>query len=294
MWRAMQTGRLAFGAGRPGLFVVGLLALLQVGCHGTAESLGLSPNRDLNTAERSRLGLVWVLPGIEGESGFNHSIARGLASGGVPGAIRIYDWGNGVPGAYLLNLSMYDRNRARARELAASLALAVKEDPQRQVDIVAHAGGCAMALWMLEALPAGVAVDNVVLINPLVSVDYNLVPALQRVRGRMAAFYSRRDMGFLFAGPGVLGTMDRRWEASAGQRGFRLPMHVSSDGIRLYQEKLDQVAWNEGMAEVGNHGLDVTSSAEPFVRRWIAPRLLRYERPPPAEAVRPVRLEMIP
>ena len=50
---------------------------------------------ELQSEERRRLGLILVLPGIEGEGPLNHNLARGLAEGGLAGSIEIYDWTTG-------------------------------------------------------------------------------------------------------------------------------------------------------------------------------------------------------
>ena len=64
---------------------------------GSAARLGLAPlgrraarfHRGLDTLERQEAGLVVILPGIEGCSSVNDSIARGLIEAGCPAAIRI-------------------------------------------------------------------------------------------------------------------------------------------------------------------------------------------------------------
>ena len=71
-------------------FARGCLSILGAVVHPLGRFSG--PLLDnLRTAERLQRGLVLVLPGVEGESCLNHSIARGLADGGVEAAIEIFD-----------------------------------------------------------------------------------------------------------------------------------------------------------------------------------------------------------
>ena len=58
-----------------------------------------------------------MLPGIEGESFVNHSIARGLADGGVEAAIEVYDWTTGIIVRLFYHLRGWRRNVAQAERL---------------------------------------------------------------------------------------------------------------------------------------------------------------------------------
>ncbi len=61
---------------------------------------GCGPDTDPVTEDRLAQGLVIILPGIEGESPFNHDIRSGLEDANVPGAMMIA-WciavGTGIP-----------------------------------------------------------------------------------------------------------------------------------------------------------------------------------------------------
>src|SRR5262245_31780967 len=72
-----------------------------------------------STPYERQKGLVLVLPGIEGPSPWNASIAHGLQDGGVDRAVEVYDWGTqaGVL-TWWLHLADHGRNIEQARDLA--------------------------------------------------------------------------------------------------------------------------------------------------------------------------------
>src|SRR5688500_12286694 len=80
---------------------------------------GLKP---LMTRRRRSQGLAIVLPGIEGLSPLNWSVARGLAEGGWPGAVVIHDWTTGWWPLFPYHLRARRRNRAAANAIAALIA----------------------------------------------------------------------------------------------------------------------------------------------------------------------------
>ena len=91
----------------------GCLSILGALLHPLGRFTGRWLNH-LRTPERLQRGLVLVLPGVEGESCINHSIARGLADGGVPSAIEIFDWTTGVILLFPYHLRGRRRNLAQA------------------------------------------------------------------------------------------------------------------------------------------------------------------------------------
>ena len=216
--------------------------------------------------DRLARGLVVVLPGIEGRSGYNEAICRGLDAGGVVCAIELHDWTSSLGPLY--NLRAYDRNRRMASQLGWRLTRYMWEYPECPVVLVGQSGGGAVALWTAEQMLPGYKVDGIVMLAASVSPKYVLEFALAKTREGIVNFYSPRDWLFLGLGTTVYGTMDGRHSHSAGQLGFEI-MHNSPDA-RAYN-KLYQVPWRPEMAASGNAGMHLTSGAEDFVARYVAP-----------------------
>ena len=80
---------------------------------------GCGSNNDYVTEDRLAQGLVIILPGIEGESPFNHDIRSGLLDADVPGAMMIYRWGRPIPVAGpIINQMDVLGNRVEGRRIA--------------------------------------------------------------------------------------------------------------------------------------------------------------------------------
>lgn len=234
-----------------------------------------------STPAQMRQGLVLVLPGIEGPSPFNVSIANGLREGGVEGAIEIFDWGTRAgPLTWWLHLTDHERNVEQARGLADEIRRYKRAHPEAPVDLVAHSGGAGIALLALEDLPRDMQVKSVVLLAAAVSPDYNLSRALNATQRGIWNFYSNLDVGFLGAGTLVFGTVDREHKVAAGAVGFDTSRSFGDPRHDPYN-KLHQVAYRTGMAAAGHLGTHTGWSSPGFVREWLAP-LIRagYRREP--------------
>lgn len=228
-------------------------------------------------AERYERGLVYVLPGIEGRSILNRNIAVGLDEGGVRGAIEIYDWTYKIPGANVLNLIDIERNRQEAARIAGRILTYRARYPGRPVHLIGHSGGAAMAVLVLEALPPGRQIDSAILLAPALSPEYDLSTALRRARFGLANFYSKWDIGLLMVGTTVFGTTDREHGSSAGAVGFAQPESLTTDGQRLYRDRLRQVGWDREMRDAGASGTHVGWASKAFARRYLAPLIIGYE-----------------
>ena len=233
--------------------------------------------RNLTSEDRLAQGYTIVLPGIEGASVFNSNIAQGLVTGGVPTAIEVDDWTTGVSPLFLYHLQDLARNRRHARRLADRIVAYQDRYPGRPVNLIGHSGGGAMALMTLEELPAGRSANCVVLIAPAISPDYDLRTALSRVNAGVWNFHSPYDELFLVAGTSVFGTIDRRYESSAGAFGFELPETLTTAEMQLRAAKLHQVTFDTDMMRDGNLGGHFGATAIPFVSHHIAP-LLTYSK----------------
>jgi len=221
------------------------------------------------TPERQAKGLVVVLPGIEGESPLNRAICRGLDAGGVDWGIELADWTS--PWGPLMNLRAEISNRQKAREIAVRVAEYKFAHPDNPVVLVGQSGGGAMALWIAECMPEGRDIDGIVLLAPAISPGYMVDFALSKTSRGVLNFYSEKDWLFLGVLTTIYGTMDGEHTSSAGRVGFLVP--VSSARPKTY-DRLFQIAWHEQMAFVGHTGGHLASSAESFVRLYVAPFVL--------------------
>jgi len=237
--------------------------LLITGCGGP------QPYR---TPERLERGLVIVLPGIEGRSGLNEAICRGLNDGGVDWAIELYDWSSGL--GLLFNLRAYDRNRRLASEIGWRISQYLWDYPGRPVVLVGQSGGGAMAVWAAEQLLPGHKIEGAILLAASLSPQYILDFALGNSRQGIVSFYSPRDWLLLGVGTTVAGTMDGRHTTSAGSLGFEVP---DSDLSKRAYKKLFQVGWRPKMAEAGHSGMHLTSGAEKFISQYVAPFVLKLD-----------------
>jgi pimeloyl-ACP methyl ester carboxylesterase len=231
---------------------------------------------DLRTPERFDTGLVLVLPGIEGESLLNHSIARGLADGGVGAAIEIFDWTTGVILFSLYHLRSKKRHIDQARRLVERILAYRQLYPGRPIHLVGHSGGGAMIVLALERLPVEHQVTSAILLQSALSPDHDLTMALSRTERGLWSFSSRLDMFFLGIGTLACGTLDGKHRAASGMVGYREPAGLPPDGRELYRTRLHQVAYQPSMAVDFHFGGHLCVASRPFIAHAVAP-LLRCE-----------------
>lgn len=245
------------------------LAVIVAGCRG-ADSL------QFTHPQREARGLVFVLPGIEGEGPSSYAVRAGLDEAGVDHAIPIYRWGRPLPGVgLLLNQVDVAGNREAGRRIARLIVQYQDAHPGCPVHMVGHSGGGGVAVFTLESLPAGRYVDGVVLLNASISAGYDLSRALARTRKGIVNFWSPGDVGLLVIGTTVLGNVDGVHGPAAGATGFT--------NARNNSGKLYQVQWSPSMATAGNIGGHMDSTGQPFVAQWVAPWVLADSwTPPPA------------
>lgn len=246
---------------------------------------------DWLTAERLDKGYTLVLPGVEGTSWFNVSIARGLVDAGHDAAIEVVDWTSGNWMLFPYHLMALERNKERAREIADRIVAYQKCYPDRPVRLVGHSGGAAMTVLVLEALPIDHPVESAVLLAAALSPDHDLCPAFMRTKRGITNFHSGGDALYLVAGTWALGTIDREHKASAGAVGFRLPQPWTSEDVErnakefcqiavatnrreFYDRFLVQVAYRPEMLKSFHLGGHFGPANRKFVAEWVAPRLV--------------------
>src|ERR1051326_2305454 len=104
------------------------------------------------------------LPGISGYRSIDRHLIEGLVEGGLNADVQPYDWTTADPG--LGSLLAYKRNQDEAGKVAQTLVAHYRKDPTARVTITAHSGGCGIAAWALERLPAGWMVGEIVFFAP--------------------------------------------------------------------------------------------------------------------------------
>jgi len=241
---------------------------------GSAARLGLAPlgrraarfHLGLDTLERRESGLILILPGIEGCSSINDSIARGLVEAGCRAAIRIEDWRRFRPWNPL-HLVTLKHNRRQAIRIAGMIGEYCRRYPGRPVHLIGHSAGAGMALFVLESLPEDCQVESVLLLAAAVSRRYSLAAATARIRGSLWNFFSPLDWPTVGLGTAVFGTMDRRHAVSAGALGFASCSHA----------QVRQVCFRPGMLRQWNFGGHFGWTNALFVRDRLAPLLLNSE-----------------
>ncbi|MEW4526531.1 alpha/beta hydrolase [Maioricimonas sp. JC845] len=221
--------------------------------------------KELLSAERLDCGYVIVLPGIEGHSWFNRSIARGLADAGLPYGIEIYDWTLG-PLAALYTLRASWRHRQQSERIAQKLIDYRSSHPDRPMHLIGHSGGGGMTVLTLQQLPNDVRVETAVLLAPAISPRYPLEQALGHVERGLWNFSSYGDAFFVGLMTTVLGTMDARHMPAAGFGGFRRQQ-------REHDPRLHEVQFDFSMLRDGNLGGHFGCVNRRFVRTHIAPIL---------------------
>jgi pimeloyl-ACP methyl ester carboxylesterase len=223
--------------------------------------------------ERAQRGYTIILPGIEGTSWFNISIARGLVDAGHEAAIEIYDWTTHCRLMFAYHLMALERNREQARLIAEKIVAYQDRFPDRPVCLVGHSGGAALAVLVLEALPEDRRVTQTVLLACALSPDYDLSTALRRSTRGITSFRSGGDLLYLGMGTLALGTIDRQHVVSAGTVGFRTPSHLTPERQEWYESRLHEVPYRLEMLRSFNLAGHFGPVNRRFVAEWVAPTL---------------------
>jgi hypothetical protein len=211
--------------------------------------------------------LVLHLPGIGGFRYCDRRMLSGLRDGGVNGNLEIYDWTEHDPGIHALQAM--ERNQKEAQRVADMIVAHHQADPASPIYLTGHSGGCAIATWALEKLPAGVMVNDVLLMAPALSPTYDLSAALRHVRGHLNAFSSTHDILILYTGTRVFGTMDGVQTEAAGYAGFTRPATGDADQYL----KLISHPYEPDWMDLDNFGEHVGAMARPFASAILAPLL---------------------
>ena len=264
------------GRRRTTAVILPILAAVTWGCPGCTRSQA-TPVEQLNQ------GLVWMFPGVEGGPRSLQQVCRAFRNAGVTSAFRIHQWGR--PLGIITNLLSYEGNRAAAARIAKHLVAYRETHLEAPIDLLGYSGGGGMAVMVAEALPEDVRLRNVILVQPALSPDYDLEPALKRVDGKLVNFYSPHDWLFLHVGTRVFGTMDRVHVASAGKDGFNVLMAVDEPELL---ERFEQHCWSPRMAFSGHVGTHLGILLYTWNKKYVAPYLLPPQDAPDEPQDKPV------
>ncbi len=225
-------------------------------------------------AERMTRGYVYYFDGAGGGGVVNWvgGVRQGLLDAGYGGAGEVFKWNTGL-GVVSDQEAGVEYKRSRAAEAARSIRRYASDHPGAPVTLIGLSAGTSVAVFTLEALPAGSPVESVILLGASISDDYDLTRALQRVRNRMYVFTSERDAVLAFAVT-IAGTADRRTDTlSAGLRGFRMPPRPSAE-TRAQYARLVHIRWKPEFALAGNVGGHTDAVKASFVQEYIAPLIM--------------------
>ncbi len=251
---------------RTGVLAALVLCTVVAGC--------AEPN--YTAPERYQRGLILVFHGAGGITIAPAQIRRGLHEGGVDHAIELVNWSAGHN--VFEDQSNLQRNRRLARDSAMRVARYMGQHPDRPVHLIGLSAGTGIAVFAAEQLPAGVKVDGVCLLASSLTAEYDLVPAMSRVRNQITNFSSVADVGVLGLGVGLAGPVDRGSGVAAGLYGFSLPKNASQRTKSLYEAKLIEVPWKAEYIIFGHLGDHLGATSTGFVKRFMAPIVLDASR----------------
>ncbi len=256
---------------RAAVFRLGLQSMLGLFLAPLGRS-GAKFHRPLSCSSRLEHGLIIILPGIEGCSSVNDSIARGLVAGQLSHAIQIIDWRRFRPWNPL-HLAMQRHNRTQARVVAELIVNYQRNFPGQPVHLIGHSAGAGMALFVLEQLREDQAVTSVTLLSAAISRRFDVERLLGRTTAGIWNFYSPLDLPTVGIGTMLFGTMDRRHAVSAGALGFLTQNRSSmfSEDSQQQRPRLNQIPYQKSMARSWNFGGHFGSTNAVFVRDNIVP-----------------------
>jgi hypothetical protein len=219
------------------------------------------------TVHEEEQGLVWVCPGIGGGAWYLGDVYRAFRAAGINAEIRIQEWDTPFYNA-MGHLQAIESNRKQAQLAAETIAEYRRVHSRVPIDVVGYSAGGGMAVLVVEALPADVRVQNVVLVQAAVSPEYDLSAVLAHVDGHLTNLYSPLDWLVLGVGTSTFGTVDRKFVASAGKVGFKLEAAVPDERER---EKVQQRPWVAPMIWAGHFGNHASILGYGWNKAYVAP-----------------------
>lgn len=176
----------------------------------------------LDLPEREPEGLALILTGIQGGSFLEQQMALGLADTGFAGRVTIIDWTTGWLHRMANHMRNQDRHEQAAKKCATRLVEFHEKYPAAPIYLLGYSGGGAVALHVLELLPAGgeAILEAVALLAPACSPNFPAAPLSDRTRHGLWNYYSPFDRVILGFVTRVIGTTDGVHGRAAGSVGF--------------------------------------------------------------------------
>src|SRR5215208_3608246 len=135
--------------------------------------------------------LVVLVPGCAGDGFWYNDLRQSVAGGQPVRTVRTFEWGLPLP-LYMLNLQDAKIHEEAEKSLAKAIKSWRDRYPAGRLTLLGHSAGCGVILGSLSRLEKRVEVENVVLLAPSVSPDYQVGPALRQVAGSLHVFFSEQ------------------------------------------------------------------------------------------------------
>jgi pimeloyl-ACP methyl ester carboxylesterase len=209
--------------------------------------------------------LVVLVPGCAGDGFWYNDLRKSVAAAQPAVTVRTFEWG--MPKVlYVMNLQ--DAKIHDEAEAALAKAIASWRDryPAGRLTLLGHSAGCGVILGSLSRLEKRVDVENVVLLAPSVSPDYEISPALGQIAGTLHVFFSDSDRLWLGWRTSTFGTYDSVKGEAAGKVGLNVEQ-LKAD-LRC---KIVQHSYEREFSELGHGGGHFGSLARRFDERVVAP-----------------------
>src|SRR5262245_37690149 len=120
-----------------------------------------------------------VIVSVDGAGGFDaltNSLQQAVDADCLPFAVAMFDWSHGYY-RILSDQMDYCHARAQGQRLACEVLALRQRCPAGQIHLIGHSAGCHVILAAADFLPPN-SVDQIVLLAPSVSADYDLRRAL--------------------------------------------------------------------------------------------------------------------
>lgn len=204
---------------------------------------------------------VFHAPGISGDVPHDHYFARGLIRGGIQ-EVHFVAWATLLPGRNLSDAALHERE---ARRLVDRVRGFKATSPEARVILTGHSGGARIVIRAAELLDVGEnLVEQVWILAPALSPDYDFGPALERVP-RIVALSSEHDRLILGTGTTLFGTSDGHFGDAGGRIGFA-----------FNHPRFEQWGYDPAWLEHRNSGDHLDLLNQRFALRVIAPAMLHY------------------
>jgi pimeloyl-ACP methyl ester carboxylesterase len=211
-------------------------------------------------------GYILLLPGEEGADACA-GLVGGLRDGGATQAIDLDMWGHRRWGMLPKPIAP-ELGRQEAARLAGKIATYHRDHPNAPISIIGYSYGGAVAVFTAETLPDRVSLDQLILVAPALSPQYDLGKAIGRSRHGVVNYYSEADWMTSSVSMRTLGTMDGHNTPSAGYIGFQ-----NLNEQLLKRPGLEQIPWTRDWGRLGHAGNHAGWLVRGWVRQVLAPRV---------------------